>query len=124
MLAAAAEAILREALPEGATLEIESDLTPPAVLPRDTEALRLAREAFARVFGRPPLVVRAGGTLPILAALARTGDPDRDGRARAPGQPHALAERADAARDVPARCRGRPRDVPRARGLSPSGATA
>jgi acetylornithine deacetylase/succinyl-diaminopimelate desuccinylase-like protein len=75
VLAAAAERILRDALPEGATLEIESDLTPPAVLPRDTEALRLAREAFARVFGTEPLVVRAGGTLPIVAALARRGIP-------------------------------------------------
>jgi acetylornithine deacetylase/succinyl-diaminopimelate desuccinylase-like protein len=75
VLAAAAEAILRAALPEGARLEVESDLTPPALLPRDTEALRLAREAFARVFGHPPLVVRAGGTLPILAALADRGIP-------------------------------------------------
>ncbi|MGH3076592.1 MAG: M20/M25/M40 family metallo-hydrolase [Gaiellaceae bacterium] len=75
VLAAAAEAILRAALPEGARLEVESDLTPPAVLSRDTEALRLAREAFARVFGHPPLVVRAGGTLPILAALADRGIP-------------------------------------------------
>jgi len=75
VLAAAAERILRDALLEGATLEIESDLTPPAVLPRDTEALRLAREAFARAFGTEPLVVRAGGTLPIVAALARGGIP-------------------------------------------------
>jgi acetylornithine deacetylase/succinyl-diaminopimelate desuccinylase-like protein len=75
VLAAAAEAILRAALPEGARLEVESDLTPPALLPRDTDALRLAREAFARVFGHPPLVVRAGGTLPILAALADRGIP-------------------------------------------------
>ena len=70
-LAAAAERILREALPDGATLQIESDLTPAAVLPRETEALGLAREAFGRVFGTPPLIVRAGGTLPIVAALAR-----------------------------------------------------
>ena len=75
VLAAAAERILREALPAGATLEVESYLTPPAILPRDTEALRLAREAFAGVFGHPPLVVRAGGTLPIVAALARRGIP-------------------------------------------------
>jgi len=50
-------------------------VTPPAVLPRDTDAVRLAREAFGRVFGRLPLVVRAGGTLPILAALADRGIP-------------------------------------------------
>jgi acetylornithine deacetylase/succinyl-diaminopimelate desuccinylase-like protein len=70
-LAAAAERLLREALPDGASMDVAVEATPPAVLPRDTEALRLARDAFGRVFGRPPLIVRAGGTLPILAALAR-----------------------------------------------------
>jgi acetylornithine deacetylase/succinyl-diaminopimelate desuccinylase-like protein len=75
VLAAAAERLLRAALPERATLQIQADLTQPAVLPRNTEALRVACEAFARVFGRQPLVVRAGGTLPVLAALARRGTP-------------------------------------------------
>jgi acetylornithine deacetylase/succinyl-diaminopimelate desuccinylase-like protein len=70
-LAGAAERLLRVALPAGATLEVRAEWTPPAVLPRDTDAVRLARDAFARAFGRTPLVVRAGGTLPILAALAR-----------------------------------------------------
>ena len=76
VLATAAEDLLREALPAGATLEIvNADLTPPAVLPRDTEALGLARDAFERVFGRRTLIVRAGGTLPITAALAARGIP-------------------------------------------------
>ena len=70
-LAEAAEKLLRDALPEGATMDVAVESTPPAVLPRDTEVVRLAREAFGRVFGRPPLIVRAGGTLPILATLAR-----------------------------------------------------
>jgi acetylornithine deacetylase/succinyl-diaminopimelate desuccinylase-like protein len=70
-VAVAAERILREALPAGAALDVQADLTPPALLPRDTDALRLAREAFRRVFGTSPPLVRAGGTLPILAALAR-----------------------------------------------------
>jgi acetylornithine deacetylase/succinyl-diaminopimelate desuccinylase-like protein len=70
-IAGTAERLLREALPAGATLEARAEWTPPAVLPRDTEALRIAREAFGVVFGSPPLVVRAGGTLPVLAALAR-----------------------------------------------------
>jgi acetylornithine deacetylase/succinyl-diaminopimelate desuccinylase-like protein len=69
-LATAAERLLRDALPAGAALDVQVDLTPPATLPRDTDVLRVAREAFSRVFGRPPLVVRAGGTLPVLAALA------------------------------------------------------
>jgi acetylornithine deacetylase/succinyl-diaminopimelate desuccinylase-like protein len=71
VLATAAEELLRTALPAGAALEILArDLTPPAVLPRDTEVLALARDAFEGVFGRRPLIVRVGGTLPITAALA------------------------------------------------------
>jgi acetylornithine deacetylase/succinyl-diaminopimelate desuccinylase-like protein len=69
-LAAAAERLLREALPSGATMTVETESTPPAVLPRDTPVLTAALGAFERVFGRRPLVVRAGGTLPILSALA------------------------------------------------------
>ena len=45
------------------------------MLPRDTEALALARDAFEQVFGRRPLIVRAGGTLPVVAALADRGIP-------------------------------------------------
>jgi acetylornithine deacetylase/succinyl-diaminopimelate desuccinylase-like protein len=70
-IADAAERLLREALPPGATLEVlAKDVTPPAVLPRDTPVLEAARDAFEGVFGRRPLIVRVGGTLPITAALA------------------------------------------------------
>jgi acetylornithine deacetylase/succinyl-diaminopimelate desuccinylase-like protein len=70
-IAAAAERLLRDALPAGATLEVAAcDVTPPAVLPRDTPVLEAARDAFEGVFGRRPLIVRVGGTLPITAALA------------------------------------------------------
>ncbi len=75
-IAAAAERLLRDALPEGATLEVTSvDVTPPATLPRATPVLEAARDAFERVFGRRPLVVRVGGTLPITAARAERGIP-------------------------------------------------
>ena len=75
-IARAAEALLRDALPAGATLSITAvDVTPPAVLPRDTPVLEAARDAFEGVFGRRPLVVRVGGTLPITAALAARGIP-------------------------------------------------
>ncbi len=71
VLAAAAEELLRSGLPPGASLQIvKADLTPPAVLPRETPVLELARDAFESVFGRRPLIVRVGGTLPITAALA------------------------------------------------------
>ena len=76
VLATAAEQLLRDALPAGASLEIlKTDLTPPAVLPRDTEVLALARDAFEGVFGKRPLIVRVGGTLPITAGLAARGIP-------------------------------------------------
>ncbi len=75
VLADAAERLLREAAPAGATLAIEREATPSAIVPADTEALRLAGGAFERVFGRRPLLTRVGGTLPILAALADRGIP-------------------------------------------------
>jgi acetylornithine deacetylase/succinyl-diaminopimelate desuccinylase-like protein len=75
-IADAAERLLREALPPGATLDVlAKDVTPPAVLPRDTPVLEGARDAFEGVFGRRPLIVRVGGTLPITAALAARGIP-------------------------------------------------
>ena len=76
VLADAAVALLRDALPQGATLEVvNADLTPPAVLPRDTPVLEAARDAFEGVFGRRPLIVRVGGTLPITAGLAARAIP-------------------------------------------------
>jgi acetylornithine deacetylase/succinyl-diaminopimelate desuccinylase-like protein len=75
VLAGAAEELLREALPRGAALSVTgTDLSPPALLPR-TDALQAARDAFEQVFGVKPLVVRAGGTLPVVAALAARGIP-------------------------------------------------
>jgi acetylornithine deacetylase/succinyl-diaminopimelate desuccinylase-like protein len=74
-ITAVAERLLREALPVGATMAVDAEVTQPAVLPRDTPVLAAALGAFERVFGRRPLVVRAGGTLPILAALAARGIP-------------------------------------------------
>ena len=74
-IAGVAERLLREALPAGATMTVEAEATQPAVLARDTPVLTAALGAFERVFVRRPLVVRAGGTLPILAALAARGIP-------------------------------------------------
>jgi acetylornithine deacetylase/succinyl-diaminopimelate desuccinylase-like protein len=75
VVAAAAERLLREALPAGARLEVRGEWTPPAVLPRDTQAVRIGRDVFGRVFGTQALLVRAGGTLPIAAALTRRSIP-------------------------------------------------
>jgi acetylornithine deacetylase/succinyl-diaminopimelate desuccinylase-like protein len=74
-IAEAAESLLRAALPAGAALDVTADISPPAVLPRTSPALDVARDAFERVFGARPLVVRVGGTLPVAVALARRGVP-------------------------------------------------
>lgn len=74
-VAEAAERLLREAAPPGAILDISAEPNPPASIPPDTDAVRLASGVFERVFGRRPLLTRVGGTLPILAALATRGIP-------------------------------------------------
>jgi acetylornithine deacetylase/succinyl-diaminopimelate desuccinylase-like protein len=72
---AALERLLREAAPEGAQLDIRWDGTPPGVLPADDRVRGAALEALERAFGRPALLVRSGGTLPIVPALAAAGIP-------------------------------------------------
>ncbi len=70
------ERLLREAAPVGAEVEIErwSDAR-PGLIPPDAPAIRLAQDSFEQVFGRRPLLVRSGGTLPIVPALADKGIP-------------------------------------------------
>ncbi len=72
--AAAFERLLREAAPAGAELEVERRSSSPAgMIPPDAPAVRLAQDAFERVLGRRPLLLRTGGTIPLVPALA-----DRD----------------------------------------------
>jgi acetylornithine deacetylase/succinyl-diaminopimelate desuccinylase-like protein len=73
---AAAERLLRAGAPEGAELELTSDdSAPPGYVSPREPAVQLALGAFERVVGRRPLVVRSGGTLPIVPALAERGIP-------------------------------------------------
>jgi acetylornithine deacetylase/succinyl-diaminopimelate desuccinylase-like protein len=73
---AAFERIVRAALPAGASLEIEvRNSARPAVTPTDSDAIRLAGDAFEKVVGVRPLLVRSGGTLPIYASLVDRGLP-------------------------------------------------
>jgi acetylornithine deacetylase/succinyl-diaminopimelate desuccinylase-like protein len=74
-IAHAAESLLRVAAPLGAALDIRWEGTPPGMTSPDSEPIRLALEAFERVFGRRPLLVRAGGSLPIVHALGERGIP-------------------------------------------------
>jgi len=72
---AALERLLREAAPDGTELDIRWEGTPPGILPADERVQGAALEALERAFGRRPLLVRSGGTLPIVPALAAAGIP-------------------------------------------------
>lgn len=75
-IAAAFERLLRESAPAGAELEIERlSSSPGGLVPPDAQAVRLAQQAFERVLGRRPLLLRTGGTLPIVPALGEKGIP-------------------------------------------------
>jgi acetylornithine deacetylase/succinyl-diaminopimelate desuccinylase-like protein len=69
------ERLLRAAAPEGAEVSIEIDLADPALFDPAHPALQLAAGAMERACGRPPALVRLGGTLPLLAVLAERGMP-------------------------------------------------
>jgi acetylornithine deacetylase/succinyl-diaminopimelate desuccinylase-like protein len=70
------EQLLRESAPAGAEVEIELwSSAPPGIVAPDSDAIRLAQDAFERALGVRPLLLRAGGSLPIVAALADRGIP-------------------------------------------------
>jgi len=70
------ERLLREALPDGATLEVVYAHTArPGLIPPGSKAVELALDAFERALGVRPLLVRSGGTLPIVPVLADAGIP-------------------------------------------------
>jgi acetylornithine deacetylase/succinyl-diaminopimelate desuccinylase-like protein len=74
-IAAEVERLLRAALPDGAELSVHFDLADPALFDVKDPALQLAATAFERACGTPPVFVRLGGTLPLLAVLAEQGVP-------------------------------------------------
>jgi acetylornithine deacetylase/succinyl-diaminopimelate desuccinylase-like protein len=70
------ERLLRESAPEGAQLEIERwSAAPPGLVPPDAKAIQLGLDAFEKVLGVRPALIRSGGTLPIVPALADKGVP-------------------------------------------------
>jgi acetylornithine deacetylase/succinyl-diaminopimelate desuccinylase-like protein len=70
------ERLLRESAPEGADIEVERwSSAPPGLIPPDAPAIQLGLDAFERVIGTRPLLIRVGGTLPIVPALADKGIP-------------------------------------------------
>jgi acetylornithine deacetylase/succinyl-diaminopimelate desuccinylase-like protein len=73
---AAAERLISEAAPAGAELDLRYDGgTSASVVDPKSPAIQLGLKAFEKVFGREPLLVRGGGTLPIMAAVTGKGMP-------------------------------------------------
>jgi acetylornithine deacetylase/succinyl-diaminopimelate desuccinylase-like protein len=71
VIAAAFERLIRAAAPEGAELDVRRmSAARPGIVPPDATAIRLGQDAFERVLGVRPSLIRSGGTLPIVAALA------------------------------------------------------
>jgi acetylornithine deacetylase/succinyl-diaminopimelate desuccinylase-like protein len=48
---------------------------PPGLVPPDSPAVRLAQDAFEQTVGARPVLVRSGGSIPIVPALAERGIP-------------------------------------------------
>jgi acetylornithine deacetylase/succinyl-diaminopimelate desuccinylase-like protein len=70
-IAATFERLLREAAPAGAELEVTvQSKNPPALIRPDAPAVVIGLDAFEHVVGRRPLLVRSGGSIPLVAALS------------------------------------------------------
>jgi acetylornithine deacetylase/succinyl-diaminopimelate desuccinylase-like protein len=76
VIASTFEQLLRQGAPAGAELEVELlSSAPPGRIPPDARAVQLGLDAFERVLGVRPALIRSGGTLPIVPALADRGIP-------------------------------------------------
>jgi acetylornithine deacetylase/succinyl-diaminopimelate desuccinylase-like protein len=74
-IAATMRGLLLGALPPGADADVRFELADPVLLAPDDPAIRLAVEATRRATGFEPRLVRWGGSIPIVAELARKGIP-------------------------------------------------
>jgi len=75
-IGATVERLLRAAAPAGAELDIQRwSSSPPGLVPPDAPAIKLGQDAFERVVGRRPALIRSGGSIPIVPALAGKGIP-------------------------------------------------
>jgi acetylornithine deacetylase/succinyl-diaminopimelate desuccinylase-like protein len=73
-IAPVVERLLRESAPAGADVDVELwSSSPPGLVPPDSRVVQLGLDAFERALGRRPALIRTGGTLPIVPALADKG---------------------------------------------------
>jgi acetylornithine deacetylase/succinyl-diaminopimelate desuccinylase-like protein len=76
VIAQAFETLIRDAAPAGAELEVQLlNSAAAGIVSPDAEAIKLGQDAFERVLGVRPALIRSGGTLPIVAAFADQGVP-------------------------------------------------
>jgi acetylornithine deacetylase/succinyl-diaminopimelate desuccinylase-like protein len=74
-IAEALERLLRDALPAGAELELAIHTAEPSRFDPASPPLRAAVRALERATGTPPVVIRSGGSIPVLSAFAARGIP-------------------------------------------------
>jgi succinyl-diaminopimelate desuccinylase len=76
VVGASLERLLREAAPPGAEVTVERwSSAPPGLIDPDARTIVLAQDAFEHVLGARPLLVRTGGAIPLVSALAGLGVP-------------------------------------------------
>ncbi|HEY4976232.1 MAG TPA: M20/M25/M40 family metallo-hydrolase [Gaiellaceae bacterium] len=76
VIGAALEQLLQEAAPNGAELSVQLlSASAPGLVDQNAPAIELALAAFERSFGHRPLLIRSGGTMPIMPALQARGIP-------------------------------------------------
>jgi acetylornithine deacetylase/succinyl-diaminopimelate desuccinylase-like protein len=70
------EGLLRQGLPENVDLTVEVVAScDPGLVRADSRAVALVADAFERATGHRPLLLRSGGSLPIVPLLERLGIP-------------------------------------------------
>jgi acetylornithine deacetylase/succinyl-diaminopimelate desuccinylase-like protein len=75
-IVAAFRELVAAAVPEGAQLDVELKSSAlPGIVDPDSRAVQLGLDAFEQVLGVRPLLIRSGGTLPIVATLAQLSIP-------------------------------------------------
>jgi acetylornithine deacetylase/succinyl-diaminopimelate desuccinylase-like protein len=75
-IAAAFERLVLEAAPAGTSLDVSLGTSgPAAVVDPASRPVQLALDAVERVVGARPVLVRVGGSLPVMAALGERGIP-------------------------------------------------
>ncbi len=75
-IARAFERLVGDAAPAGARLDVRLLASaPPGIVAPDARAIQLGLRAFERALGVRPALIRSGGTLPIVPALAALGIP-------------------------------------------------